>query len=339
MSSFAKTYCSMVLLLFGGLTASFGQDPQFSQFYAAPIYLNPAFTGNTTQVRAAAIYRKQWPRITKAFNSFGFFYDMNIQKIKSGIGFVVLTDKSGASALKFTNIGLSYAYKTGISRKVSISAGARASYTIRGINKSELRFYDQYVRDDPNSTIEDLPTNQITYFDLAAGMIVFSRSFWVGLSFDHLTQPYQSFIKIATVLPIKYSFHGGYKIPFEKTIKGDVTKSLTIAMNYKGQQDWDQLDLGLYLDYQGFLLGLWYRGIPVLKAYQAGYSNNDAIIFLVGYKLADYISIGYSFDLTISKLSMASGGSHEISLIYEWAQPKYKRDNMKKDFMMPCMKF
>ena len=42
MSSFAKTYCSMVLLLFGGLTASFGQDPQFSQFYAAPIYLNPA---------------------------------------------------------------------------------------------------------------------------------------------------------------------------------------------------------------------------------------------------------------------------------------------------------
>ena len=339
MKSTAKTYCCMLVLMLGCSSISFGQDPQFSQFYAVPIYLNPAFTGNTTQIRVAAIYRKQWPKITKAFNSYGFSYDQNFQKIKSGIGFMVLSDKSGASALKFTNIGLSYAYKTALSRKVYASAGVRASYTIRGINKSELRFYDQYVRDDPNSSIEDIPTNQVTYFDLAAGMIVFSKSFWAGISFDHLTRPHQSFINITTQLPIKYSLHGGYKIPLEKSIKGDVTKSITVALNYKGQQDWDQLDVGLYLDYQGLILGLWYRGIPVLKAYQAGYSNNDAIIFLVGYKLADYISIGYSFDLTISKLSMASGGSHEISLNYEWAQPKYKRNNIKKNFMMPCMKF
>ena len=338
MKAMLKIYCCLLLML-GSVGTSFSQDPQFSQFYAAPIYLNPAFTGNTTQVRAAAIYRKQWPRISKAFNSFGFAYDMNIQRIKSGIGLVVLTDKSGSAGLKFTNFGLSYAYKTAISRKIFMSAGTRASYTIRGINKSELRFYDQYVRDDPNSTVEDLPTNQITYFDLAAGLIVFSRQFWAGVSFDHLTQPYQSFIKIATVLPIKYSLHGGYKFPLEKSIKGDVTKSITVAMNYKGQQDWDQMDVGLYVDYKGFIMGLWYRGIPVFKAYQAGYSNNDAVIFLVGYKLADYISVGYSYDLTISKLTLASGGAHEISLIYEWTQPKYKRDNMKKDFMMPCMKF
>ena len=107
----------------------------------------------------------------------------------------------------------------------------------------------------------------------------------------------------------------------------------------KGQLQWDQFDVGVYLTINGIVGGLWYRGIPGLKAYKPGYSNNDALVFLLGYQMKEVISIGYSFDLTISRLTIASGGSHEISLIYEYAQPKYKRDNMKKDFMMPCMKF
>ena len=43
------------------------QDPQFSQFYAAPLYINPAFTGASEYTRIGANYRNQWPGISGSF--------------------------------------------------------------------------------------------------------------------------------------------------------------------------------------------------------------------------------------------------------------------------------
>ena len=115
--------------------------------------------------------------------------------------------------------------------------------------------------------------------------------------------------------------------------------SITVAAIYKAQKKWDQIDIGGYYDYKSLVIGLWYRGIPVLKYYKPGYANNDAVVILLRYKMKDYISVGYSYDLTISKLGVATGGSHEISLIYEFARPDYKRNQRKKSFMVPCTKF
>ena len=115
--------------------------------------------------------------------------------------------------------------------------------------------------------------------------------------------------------------------------------NLMLAANYKGQQDWDQFDIGTHLQIYSYILGVWYRGIPGLKAFQPGYSNNDAVILSVGYKIQDYFSIGYSYDVTISKLGLVTRGTHEISIIYEFAQAAYKRDAKKRKFMVPCAKF
>jgi len=47
-----------VLMLVAGETVT-AQDAQFSQFYAAPLYLNPAFAGSTSQALVGANYRNQ----------------------------------------------------------------------------------------------------------------------------------------------------------------------------------------------------------------------------------------------------------------------------------------
>jgi len=52
-------YFLLIVLLFSCSTA-FGQDPIFSQFYAAPLQINPAFTGNTYTPNIALNYRNQW---------------------------------------------------------------------------------------------------------------------------------------------------------------------------------------------------------------------------------------------------------------------------------------
>jgi hypothetical protein len=41
----------------------FAQDPQFSQYYQAPLYMNPGFTGITPQQRVAINHRIQWPNL------------------------------------------------------------------------------------------------------------------------------------------------------------------------------------------------------------------------------------------------------------------------------------
>ena len=37
------------------------QDPEFTQFYANPLYLNPAFAGSARCPRIVMNYRNQWP--------------------------------------------------------------------------------------------------------------------------------------------------------------------------------------------------------------------------------------------------------------------------------------
>jgi hypothetical protein len=81
------------------------------------------------------------------------------------------------------------------------------------------------------------------------------------------------------------------------------------------------------------MVGMWYRGIPV-KVYKPERTNNDALIFLVGI-VHKGISIGYSYDLTISKLTAASGGSHEVTVTYRVKNKKKKRI-LKR---LPCPEF
>ncbi|PCH92203.1 MAG: hypothetical protein COB85_08450 [Bacteroidetes bacterium] len=317
---------------------SLAQDPQFSQFYSAPLYLNPAFTGNTIQGRAGANYRKQWPGVTDTYTSYTFFYDHNLSSINSGVGILLVRDKAGSAGLRYVKVGGLYSYKMAVTRKFFVNAGVRASYSNYTMDFPKLIFGDQLLRDDPNS-VEIFEKRSISYFDMAVGIIGYGSDFWFGIAVDHLTTPNYSFMGYDADLPMKYSLHGGYIIPVKKTEKGEVTRSVTIAANYKAQGEWDQFDIGAYYKLRAYMVGVWYRGIPLFKAYKDGYSNNDAIILSVGYKVQDYLSVGYSYDITISKLGLVSHGAHEISIIYEYSRAEYKKDAKRRKFMVPCAKF
>lgn len=63
-----------------------GQDFHFTQFYAAPLNLSPAFTGAMETTRAGVNYRKQWPGFGYDFNAAGFYYDTYFTETNIGIG-------------------------------------------------------------------------------------------------------------------------------------------------------------------------------------------------------------------------------------------------------------
>lgn len=311
------------------------QDPQFSQFYASSLYLNPAFAGNIPQSRISAVYRNQWPSIPGAFVSYAVSYDHNLSELNSGIGFMAIHDQAGTAGLRFNNLGGYYSYAFRLNKKLMARLGLRVSYTFRNYEQSKLVYADQIIRGGATSSIENAAFRGVSYMDISSGGLVYSKKFWGGFSFDHINQPNQSLLEGEVRLPIKFSLHGGYKFLLEDEIEDEVSESITIAGIYKAQLKWDQVDIGGYYSRNQLVFGIWYRGIPFLKSYSSEHLNNDALTFLLGINV-NSMWIGYSYDVTLSKLYRDTGGSHEISIHYEWPRSTKKR---RRRFVVPCAKF
>lgn len=315
---------------------AFGQDPQLSQFYAAPMYLNPALTGNTNQDRLALNYRLQWPAIGPGYKTYAVAYDHRSAGLNSGFGGMVMHDRAGTQGLSFTQMAFNYSYEARLNRRHAIRGGIRAAYTLRTVDWGNMLFADQVIRENALTSVEPLLVQSISYFDFSAGVLYYSEQLWGGISVNHLNQPQQSlFLEGDARLPMRTSVHAGYRFPMDgQPFRSSKTK-MTLAAHYKAQEKWDQLDLGGYVDHDGISMGLWYRGIPGLKAYEPGQPNDEAVVLLLGYETPYQLQLAYSYDVTISKLTMKSGGAHELSVIYEWP----KKGKNRKYRSIPCPKF
>jgi type IX secretion system PorP/SprF family membrane protein len=313
------------------------QDMHFTQFYSSALYLNPAFTGADVCSRFSLTYRNQWPGISKAYKSYLASFDHYITTYNVGVGLLIGNDVAGTGELRTTVINPLIAYEAILTKKLSMRMGVQPGLGIRSINYNNLVFGDQIARGGSVATVET-PAQTKMFFDIGAGMLAFTRKAWVGVSFYHLNKPNESLLGETgeSILPIKYSLHSGYKYSINPDEKEETKRrSVSLAMNYRGQLEFDQLDIGGYYTQYVFNVGLWYRGLPGLKAYKPGYSNNDAFAVVIGVK-TDKLNIGYSYDTTISKLTAKSGGAHEISVSYQLCKLKKKK---KKRLLVPCPKF
>jgi type IX secretion system PorP/SprF family membrane protein len=319
--------------------ASQAQDPQFSQYYNAPLYLNPAFTGTGEHSRVGGNYRNQWTGNSSPFITYSVFADHNFEPKKIGLGILLKKDSQASGGLTATDASVLGSYRLDINDELTFRPGLQASFVTKDANFNNFTFGDQYNNNGLTGAASvDYSSNQgvrFSYLDFSAGGLLYSRSLWIGVAVNHLNRPKQSFNHADFPLPPKISVHGGYKFFLEKSrFNGNaVERSIIPTFNYKHQGRYDQLDIGVYALYDPVMFGVWYRGIPV-KHYQPGFGNNEALIFMVGLHYSG-LSIGYSYDLTISKLTPASGGSHEISIIYEWAHAYRKRIGRP----LPCPKF
>ena len=330
-----------VLLVLSVLSIHLGgisQDMQFTQFNAAQLYLNPAFTGSTIEHRFASSYRNQWTAIPGHFVNYTFAYDYNMADLNSGVGLLFEREQAGTGRLGNTEIGLLYSYHFRVDNKIYIQPGIKFNYISRSLDFSRLVFNDQLSRGGSSATTESILLEGVNYMDISTGLVAYSEKFWAGVAFNHLNEPNQTFIDGESPLHMKFSAHGGYKFTLSEGGRKSLNTSyVSTAFQYKAQQKYDQLDLGLYYTRDPFVFGLWYRGLPLLKSYE-GILNNDAVALLVGYTFIDYnLSLGYSYDITISRLAANSAGSHELSVIYEVAGKKKKRRGRR--FFAPCAKF
>ena len=288
------------------------QDLSFSQFYANSLYLNPAFAGSKVCPRISLNFRNQWPAFVSAFSTISASYDQYFDELHGGVGAIVMADRQGDhGALSTTSAEVMYAFRFQLSKSVFVNAALQAGITNTSLKWEELRFPDMIDRiyGFTGLTSASMPDKtNVWYLDFAAGVLVYGSSWYAGFSAAHLTQPSEGFYGVYK-LPMKFTGNVGVLINLAEERRRTSTLGLgtpVISPNivYQFQNGFHYFNYGFYLDWEPFVVGLWFR---------QGMDNPESVIFQLGVQ-QDYFKIGYSYDVSVSKLSNNTSGAHEVSL-------------------------
>jgi type IX secretion system PorP/SprF family membrane protein len=279
------------------------QDPAFTQFYANPLYLNPALAGSFGCPRFALNYRNEWPQLSGNYVTYSASYDQYFKNISGGFGVLATHDQQGQGTINTSMLGLVYSYHLTLNRKWKMLFGARAAWYQKFLDWDKLTFGDMI---DPRRgfiySTGDVPRGGSRgFFDASAGMVVFNKHFFAGGAVHHLNTPNESMIIGESKLPMRFTGHMGAEIPLGARSKYSNSTSIMPNIIYQYQNGFQELNIGTYIKYGSFNFGAWYR-------------NRDAFILTLGVNTGKF-KLGYSYDVTVSKLNNGvSGGSHEISL-------------------------
>ena len=311
----------LVAILFT-LSAS-AQDPHFSQFFASPLTLNPAFTGKFDgKWRIAANHRDQWPSIPKAYVTTSASVDFPIMASKIpegdvfGIGISGVSDASADNALKLNYGSLSLSYHRALDEEGynTIGAGFQGTYSSMTIDPNKLTFEDQLTQNGFTRPTNDILVNgnNQNYFDVNAGLLYSGstngeNNYYLGVSMYHINRPKVSFKDKNWYLSGRVTIHGGGYFPVSDVV------GVNTSVIYQVQNKASETILGAALSLNAnpgeinptsIYVGSWYR-------------FNDAIIPYLGIEFAG-LRIGASYDINTSSLKAAtsSRGGSEFSIIY-----------------------
>ena len=290
--------------------AVYGQDPIFSQFYAAPLQINPGFAGSANAPRFGAIYRNQWTGFNSAYRTYAVFYEQSLDRLNSGIGFHVEGDDAGNGIYKTNRFSAVYAYRLKVADKFAIKFGAEAGVHQTSLDWDQLIFPDQI---DPLNgvtinTAELRPElTNTSRLDVSAGMMLLSERWYVGFALKHLNTPTDGVLltndNVASGLPLRYTLHGGTEIVIVPGNKRRQGSFFSPNFLFLSQGPYQQLNIGAYASAGPVFGGAWFRHT---------FGNSDAAILSAGFQEGVF-KIGLSYDLTVSRLSNFAGGTYELS--------------------------
>jgi len=318
-----KKFSAAIICLFCSAVLSAQQKPQYTQYMLNNYILNPALSGIESYTDIKLSHRHQWvgldgapvttyltvnmplgkndsrtttstvPRVGENPRGKSYWENYEAAKPHSGIGINVIDDHTGP--LNNFAAYVTYAYHIGISPKTNLAAGFGAGITNMSLDRGKL-FFETPV--DP-AVYNSGDINTIKP-DFNAGIWLYSSDFYVGVSAQQIIPQRVSFID-KEVVP-----YYGKMVPHFFTTAGyrfllndDVNVVPSVMVKYVSPLP-IQIDFNIKLLYQDFL---WIG---------ASKRTYDGFAAMIGVNASSSINIGYSYDLTTSRLSTVSSGSHEI---------------------------
>jgi len=299
----AKKISFLFFIILGWIVKVHGQDVVYSQFYANPIYLNPAIAGSKLCSRLTLNYRNQWPTINQGYTSFSASWDQPVEKLSGALGVIVNADVAGGGIYNNLSANGIYSYRLEVSRDVLLNAAFQVGYVQHRLDWSKLIFEDQANQVVPTMV-------NVGKLDFSAGLLAgYKESLYLGVAVNHLTRPDMSYYDgTSNRMDMRFTIHTGILIDVKEGLDGTDVRNLSISPNivYVQQGNFRQINVGVYANSYPIVAGVWMRHC---------FGNPDAVIVLLGYQQRNY-KLEYSYDYTISKLNIGSGRAHEISMVF-----------------------
>jgi len=316
-----RNYILVLLSLFG-LSAK-AQDHIYSQFYNAPLYLNPALTGQFEgDIRMNMIYRNQWSGLSGDLSYLSASVDLNIPHFGGGVGLQFTRSSEGIAYLRKNNIAGTYSYSVGDDDFVT-SFGIQAGFTNRQIDLDKLVFSDQIDANTgfipgSSTSAQILDISNRFYFDAGTGINMVFKNFMAGASLYHINKPDESFTEVQAKLPTRLVGYASMKLSLlsQYNYYEDDGMYLIPSVVYYRQGASQAISMGAQFKYRSVNMGLWYR--------TSAQNNPDA--FVVSFifdifhsnKNGEKLRLGISHDATASKINYTNtSGSTEASVGYE----------------------
>jgi type IX secretion system PorP/SprF family membrane protein len=319
---------SVITVLILSVTSVSGQDVAFSQYYANPVYLNPALAGNKVCPRVTLNYRNQFPSLGNHYVTYSAGADMHVDAISGGVAVLANADMTGPLA-SFSGSAV-YSYRLKVTNKITMNAALQAGYFQYRLNWEDLIFEDMIVPGTGEIIAGSEPQPDKTNVgdvDFSTGMVIgYNERLYIGAAAHHITMPDLAFYQGNTSrLDMRITVHAGALFDLQEGIQGSENERLSFSPNvvYMQQGEFHQLNGGMYVNFYPFVTGLWLRH---------NFENPDAVIALLGFQQPEF-KIGYSFDFTLNKIGMPGGGAHELSFV--WLLPCPKKEFKYKAIKCP----
>ncbi len=313
--------------------ASAQVDPHFSQYYAYPLYLNPAMTGLIDgDMRVNLNYRNQWNNITNPFTTAGVSAEWVTNK-NINVGVNILNQSAGDAGYNYFTGYASVAYtgvKFGAQQMTHLTLGIQGGLMNRRFDPSKFQWGSQYnplTGYDPNApSNETLTRTSSSVFDANFGALLYDANpnhkvnAYLGAAVAHLTQPSDPFLATNNYhLPMRYTIHGGARFIVSDEF------SITPNALYMRQGNADETMVGAYAqmvitELSDLMLG-------------ADYRVKDALVPYLGFRYQD-ITVGLSYDVNASSLTRLATGSNAFELSLSYTAHK-KRVYPKEHFFCP----
>ena len=290
------TLCAIVML-FSASVLFAQQDTNESMYWATPTLYNPATAGCDSALHITAFDRMQWVGVKDAPQTFFVSADLPIMlgRKRTGLGTTILNDTAGLFTTTFVSLQANYSFKLWGGR---FAVGLQPGFVNQTFAGGDVYIPSGEAWDAADDAI---PTGDVSgmTFDPSAGVYYERGWFYGGFSGLHLMG---SEIELADYAYFELSptfyFHAGGNIPLKHTLF-----ILQPSLLVKSTFQFTQYDFSLRTTYnEKFWGGLSYR-------------PGDAVVVMVGADI-NHVRLGYAYDIPISQIGIAGGGSHEILATY-----------------------
>lgn len=291
---------------------SFAQvDPHFSQYYAYPLWLNPALTGVVDgDYRASVNFKQQWGSLNSSFLTGGASFDMAPKK-NFAFGATVLNQRAGELDFNYLTalVSGSYRLRFGTAGLQIISFGLQAGIINRSFDFSQGRFGNQFNPitgyDGGMVSGETFQSQSSLVPDVNAGIMYFDGdpnkgvNVFLGASAAHLTRPVDRFSGTDSKIPVRFTAHGGARLRASDLL--DIVPNALVM--YQGNTN--EISVGAYAQLNvnqssNILFG-------------GNYRMKDAAIAFVGLQLKNMV-FGLSYDVNTSSFNRASNSNGGLEL-------------------------